>query len=110
MAAQYQIRHAADGRFYFNLTAENNKIILTSEMYAAKEGALGGVDSVRANGPLIERYDRRTSIDEQDYFVLQAANGEIIGQSEMYRSKAAMENGLLAVQRVAAEAAVNDQT
>ncbi|MBL4635858.1 MAG: YegP family protein [Kofleriaceae bacterium] len=31
-----------------------------------------------------ERYDRRTSNADQPYFVLKAANGEIIGKSQMY--------------------------
>jgi hypothetical protein len=101
MTARYQLRTAANGMYYFNLTAENNKIVLTSEMYSAKEGAYGGIESVRLNGPQAERYDRRRSVDGQDYFVLLAANGEIVGQSEMYRSSASLENGLQAVMRVA---------
>lgn len=106
MAAKYRLRLAASGQHYFNLTAENNKIVLTSEMYSSKEAALQGIESVRGNGPLEERYDRRKSIDGQDYFVLRAANGEVIGQSEMYRSTAGVENGIAAVIRVAAEAGV----
>ena len=106
MAARYQLRKAANGQHYFNLTAENNKIVLTSEMYDSKAAAQQGIEAIRLNGPLPERYDRRRSVDGQDYFVLLAANGEIIGQSEMYRSSAALENGLQAVMRVAAAAEV----
>lgn len=106
MAATYRLHLAANGQHYFNLTAENNKIVLTSEMYSSKEAALQGIGSVRENGSLEARYDRRKSIDGQDYFVLRAANGEVIGQSEMYRSTAGVENGIAAVIRVAAEAGV----
>lgn len=106
MAPRYQLRVAANGQYYFNLTAENNKIILTSEMYGSKDGAQQGIEAVRGSGPLAERYERRKSIDGQDYFVLKAANHEVIGQSEMYRSSAALENGILAVMRVAGEAPV----
>jgi uncharacterized protein YegP (UPF0339 family) len=106
MPAQFQLRTAADGQFYFNLTAENNKVILTSEMYRAKDGALRGIESVRSNGILAERFERRRSSDGKDYFVLKAANNEIIGHSEMYDSPAAMENGIQAVQRVAGKATV----
>jgi hypothetical protein len=106
MAARYQLRKAANGQDYFNLTAENNKIVLTSQMYDSKDAAQQGIDSVRVNGPQPERYDRRRSVDGQDYFVLLAANGEIVGQSEMYRSSASLENGLQAVMRVAAAAEV----
>jgi uncharacterized protein YegP (UPF0339 family) len=106
MAPRFQLRTAASGQYYFNLTAENNKISLTSEMYDSKEAAQRGIEAVRGNGPLPERYERRKSIDGQDYFVLKAANFEVIGQSEMYRSSAALENGILAVIRVAGEAPV----
>ncbi len=40
------------------------------------------------------RFERRVAKNEQDYFVLKATNGEIIGKSEMYTTKAAMENGI----------------
>src|SRR3989304_5878128 len=93
MAARYQLRKAANGQHYFNLTAENNKIVLTSEMYDSMAAAQEGIEAVRVSGPEPERYDRRRSVDGQDYFVLQAANGEIVGQSEMYRSSASLENG-----------------
>jgi len=106
MAARYQLRKAANGQHYFNLTAENNKIVLTSEMYDSKAAAQEGIEAVRVSGPEPERYDRRRSVDGQDYFVLQAANGEIVGQSEMYRSSASLENGLQAVMRVAESAEV----
>src|SRR3972149_2523829 len=95
MAARYQLRKAANGQHYFNLTAENNK-----------PAAQQGIEAVRVSGPQPERYDRRRSVDGQDYFVLQAANGEIVGQSEMYRSSASLENGLQAVIRVAESAEV----
>jgi uncharacterized protein YegP (UPF0339 family) len=106
MASRYQLRVAANGQHYFNLTAENNKIVLTSEMYSSKDVARQGIEAVRLNGPLTERYDRRKSVDGQDYFVLLAGNREVIGQSEMYRSTAALENGLQAVMRVAGTAEV----
>lgn len=106
MASHYRLRVAANGQHYFNLTAENNKIVLTSEMYGSEAGAQQGIEAVRVSGPQPERYERRKSVDGQDYFVLKAANHEIVGQSEMYRSSAALENGIQAVMRVAAEAPV----
>ena len=106
MAARYQLRKAANGQHYFNLTAKNNKIVLTSEMYDSKAAAQQGIEAVRVSGPQPERYDRRRSVDGQDYFVLLAANGEVVGQSEMYRSSASLENGLQAVMRVAETAEV----
>jgi len=106
MAASFRLRQAADGQWTFNLTAENNQIILTSETYTTKQAALNGIESVRANGAVAERFERRKSKDGREYFVLKAANHEIIGTSEMYSSAPAMENGVQAVMRVAAAAQV----
>jgi len=109
MSADFQLRQAADGQWYFNLTAENNKVIMTSELYSSKPAALKGIESVRVNGVLAERYERRKSSDGKDYFVLKAANREIIGTSEMYASATAMENGIEAVMRVAATAGIDER-
>ena len=39
MAGKYEIKKAKDGQFHFNLKASNGQIILSSEMYKAKNGA-----------------------------------------------------------------------
>jgi uncharacterized protein YegP (UPF0339 family) len=44
------------------------------------------------------------------YFVLKAARGETIAQSEMYNSKAAAMNGIKSVRKNAAEAKLDDQS
>jgi uncharacterized protein YegP (UPF0339 family) len=94
----------------FNLKAGNGEIILTSERYKAKEGAENGIASVKANAPHAERYDRRASSNGQHYFVLKAANGEVIGTSELYTSAAGMENGIAAVKNDAPTAPIKDLT
>ena len=108
MAAKYELKAAAGGRFMFNLKAANGEIILTSQLYAEKRGALVGIDSVRTNSPLDERYERNIARDDSPYFNLKAANGEIIGRSETYSSTSAMENGIASVKTNGPEAAVSD--
>lgn len=44
------------------------------------------------------------------YFVLKAANGEIIGRSEVYSSEAAAKSGVESVKKNAAVAQIEDQT
>ena len=70
---------------------------MTSELYQAQAAAHNGVKSVQTNAVLDERFERRTSHSGQPYFVLKAANHEMIGQSEMYASTSAMENGIRSV-------------
>jgi uncharacterized protein YegP (UPF0339 family) len=110
MAGKFELKKAKDGQFYFNLKAANGQVILTSEMYKAKSSAENGIESVKKNAPLDERYDRRESKKGEPYFVLLAANKQIIGQSEMYSSVAAMENGINSVKTNAPGASVDDLT
>ena len=44
MSAHYELKSAAGNQFMFNLKAANGEIILTSESYKAKEGALNGIE------------------------------------------------------------------
>jgi uncharacterized protein YegP (UPF0339 family) len=110
MAAKYDLKKTSDGQYMFNLKAANGEVILTSERYKAKSGAQNGIESVRENSPKDERYDRRTASDGFPYFVLKAANGEIIGKSEMYSSTGAMENGIDSVKNNGPDAEINDLT
>lgn len=110
MTGTFELKGTSDQQFMFNLKAGNGEIILTSERYTAKASAQNGIESVRTNAPDDERYERRTSTAEQPYFVLKAANHEIIGKSQMYSSPAAMENGIQSVKTHASDATLDDQT
>ncbi len=110
MAGKYEIKLGASGKFHFNLKAGNGQVILTSQLYADKATAEEGIASVRANSPDDALYERRTSKNDEPYFVLKAGNGQIIGQSEMYSGEAAMENGIASVKTNGPDAAIDDQT
>lgn len=97
MAGKFERKQAKDGQWMFNLKAGNGQVILTSELYTTKAACDNGIASVRTNSPLDERYERKESKSAQPYFVLKAANHQIIGVSEMYSSKSAMENGIESV-------------
>jgi uncharacterized protein YegP (UPF0339 family) len=107
---KFKMFPGVDKQFYFRLQAENGEPILTSEGYVAKAGCENGIESVRENAPLDDRYERNTSTNNKPYFVLKAANGEPIGKSEMYEAEASRENGIEAVKRVAPTASIEDLT
>lgn len=109
MAGSFELKRTSDSQFMFNLKAGNHEVILTSERYTQKQNALKGIDSVRVNAPLDERYERKSS-GSQFYFVLRAANSETLGHSEMYTTKDGMEKGIRSVKENAPDAAVNDKT
>lgn len=110
MSGKFDLKKSTNDQFYFNLKAGNGQVILTSELYKAKASALNGIESVKKNAPLDERYERKVSSKQEPYFVLKAGNGEIIGKSEMYSSNAASENGIESVKTNAPDATVNDLT
>jgi len=110
MAAEYELKTAKNGKFHFNLKAGNGQIILSSEMYESKSAAENGIESVRKNSPDDGRYDRKTSANGKFHFNLKAGNGQVIGSSEMYESKPAMENGVESVKKNGPTAVVDDQT
>ncbi len=110
MAAKFQLNKTATGRFYFNLKAANGEVILSSEVYESKGAAENGIASVKTNAALDARYERKTSVNQAPYFVLKAANQQIIGRSEMYSSASACEHGIASVKMNAAQATRDDLT
>jgi uncharacterized protein len=111
MAAAYDLKHGANGEKYrFNLKAGNGEVVLVSETYESKESALKGIESVKENARHDERFERKSSKRSEPYFVLKAANGQIIGVSEMYSSEAACENGIASVKKNGPLAQLHDHT
>lgn len=109
MSGTYDLKRSGE-QFMFNLKAGNGQTILTSERYASKASAQGGIESVRKNSPIDERYERKVAKDGSPYFNLLAANGEVIGRSEMYSSVAARDNGIASVKTNGPDGVVKDNT
>lgn len=83
MAAKFHLKKAKDGQFHFNLHAANGEIILTSELYKAKDSALGGIESVRKNSQRDGAYEVKPASNGKFHFVLKATNGQVVGQSQL---------------------------
>lgn len=107
---KFQIYLGKDEQFYFRLFAVNGENILGSEGYKAKSSCQNGIESVKENAPLDQRYQRKTTSNGQFYFTLIAANNEPIGRSETYTTARARDNGIESVKKTAPEAVVEDLT
>ena len=94
---KFEVFPAENGQFYFRLKAGNGEIILASEGYTTRASAHDGISSVRSNCQIESRYDRRTASDGRFYFVLKAANGQIIGNSQMYSTPSCVTTGIASV-------------
>ena len=110
MAGKFELKKSKNGKFFFTLHASNGQTILTSEMYEAKASAQNGIESVKKNGAETGRYEKLVGKDGSPYFVLKAANGQVIGQSQMYASEATRDAGVQSCVNHAPEAALDDQT
>jgi len=106
----FEIYRDKSNEFRFRLKAANGQIILASQGYKAKAKAENGIASVRANAPDDAHFGRKEAKNAQPYFVLKANNGEVIGTSEMYSSKTAMETGISSVKTNAPIARLVDMT
>jgi uncharacterized protein YegP (UPF0339 family) len=111
MAARYQVYRDVAGKFRFRLRAENNKIVAVSQAYEQHAGCLNGVKSVQANcnAEVEDMTTEGIRIPNPKYqvfydktcgyrFHLNAINGEIIAQSEGYKTKEGCMVGIKAVQ------------
>lgn len=107
---KFTISKRKNDEYQFNLKAGNGEIILTSEGYTTKTNCQKGIESVRINSQDDTRYDRRVAVNEKEYFVLKARNGEIIGKSQYYSSKSSMEIGIDSVKTNAPTAEIVDET
>ncbi|KAB1153392.1 MULTISPECIES: YegP family protein [Tenacibaculum] len=107
---KFEIKTDKSGQFRFNLKAGNGQVILSSEAYTTKAACNNGIDSVKTNSQNDARFDRLEAKNGSPYFNLKAANGQVIGNSEMYSSKDAMENGIASVKKNAPDATVEDNS
>jgi uncharacterized protein YegP (UPF0339 family) len=87
------------GKSRFNLKAGNHQTILSSEGYASEKGCAGGIASVQKNCSNAKCFEVREAKNGSPYFVLKAGNGEVIGKSEMYKSKSACNKGIASVKK-----------
>ena len=97
MTGYYELKKSGETGFMFNLKAGNHETILTSEIYASKDGALDGIASVQANSPHNDQFERKVATDGSAFFVLTATNGKTIGSSQMYSSDASRDEGIKSV-------------
>lgn len=106
----FAIVKTTNGEFQFTLKASNGQTILSSETYSTKHNCENGIASVRTNAKDDNRFDRKISSNGKSYFNLTAANGQVIGTSQMYESEASREIGIESVKTNAPDATIDDQT
>jgi len=110
MAGWVELSKSTDDQFRFVLKADNAQTILSSQQYAARDSATGGIASVQANCADDSRYERKTASDGRAYFNLKAANQQVIGTSQMYASESSRESGIASVKTNGGTETIKDAT
>ena len=97
-----------NNEFRFRLKADNGQTILSSEGYTSKASCLNGIDSVKKNAVDPKRFNKTTTPGNQFRFALTAANSQIIGTSQNYKTESGRDNGIESVKRNASKAEIKE--
>ena len=108
MAGKFELYEDKAGEYRFRLKAGNGENILASEGYKDKSGATNGIESVKKNASDESRFEEKTSESGKHYFVLKAANHQVIGMSQMYETADGCKNGIKSVMTNAPDARVEE--
>jgi uncharacterized protein YegP (UPF0339 family) len=87
MAGKFELKLSKNNKYFFTLQGGAGQVVLTSEMYETKASAVNGIESVKKNSADDARYHRLAGKDGALYFTLKAANGQVIGQSQMFKDE-----------------------
>ncbi len=107
---RFEIFKGKDDRFYIRLYAANGEQILAGEAYQSRESAKNGIKSIKENATDKDQFVVKEASNEQPFFILKAKNGQEIGRSELYSSKANVEKGIASVMKNAPISEVEDLT
>src|SRR5450432_1647056 len=86
-AGKFELWQASDAQWHFHLKSGNGRILLTSQAYTSRTGAINGVLSTLENGLDTNQF---TVVPAAHGYVLHltAKNNEIISFSQSYSTKA----------------------
>ena len=110
MAGKFEVYKDKAGEFRFRLKAGNGQNILGSEGYKAKASCMNGIESVKKNSQIPDRFEKKSTASGKFTFRLCASNGQCIGTSQTYESESGCDNGMKSVAETAPGASTDDQT
>ena len=110
MAGKFECYKDKAGEFRFRLKAGNGENILSSEGYKAKASCKNGIESVRKNSQIPERFVAKQTSAGKHRFNLMASNGQVIATSQSYSTEASCQAGMKSVAKTAPDATADDQT
>lgn len=98
--ARFEVHQGESGDFYFDVFAKNGQIVVASQHYASEAAAYNGAMAVQADGQQAAAYKLLQATDASWYFNVTALNGQVVGTSETYTTKASAQTAMTAVQKL----------
>jgi len=92
--ARVEVLVGETGKFRFNVHAKNGAIVLSSEQYTTEAAAFNGAFAVQAEGQTATNYSIKENASGGFYFTLSALNGQIIGMSQQYTTRASAASAI----------------
>ena len=108
MGGVFEVYRDKADEYRFRLKASNGQNVLSSEGYSAKAGCMNGIESVKENCKVSERFETYEDKAGKYRFRLKAANGQVIGVGEAYESEASRDAGIESVKRWASESEIKE--
>ncbi|MDX9727338.1 MAG: YegP family protein [Bacteroidales bacterium] len=107
--AKFEVYQSGKNKeFRFRLKADNGQTILSSEGYTTKASCMNGIESVKKNASDVKRFSKSTTPTNMFRFAITAANNQIIGTSQNYKSESGRDNGIESVKKNAAKADIKE--
>lgn len=92
--ARVEFLRGESGQWRFNVHAKNGQIVLSSEQYTTEAAAVNGAVAVQTVGTDATAYAVQQNAAKGWYFTVKADNGQIIGVSQQYTTKAAAQSAI----------------
>ncbi len=108
MSGVFEVYKDKADEYRFRLKASNGQTVLSSEGYAAKAGCMNGIESVKENCKVPERFETYQDKAEKYRFRLKAANSQVIGVGEAYETEDSLASGIESVKRWAMESEIKE--
>jgi uncharacterized protein YegP (UPF0339 family) len=84
------------GAYVFQFVSAEGETLIDSQDYSSRTAALGGLVSVLDNGTNSARYTVTVGADGHARFEVHATNGQVVGTSQVYGTRAAAETAMAA--------------
>ena len=95
-----------DKKHYFRLRNNKGDIVMKSQGYSTKRTCINGIESVRKNSQVPERFDAKVAKNGKHHFNIVARNGQVVATSSRWDVQKACKTTMTSVKKAAVKAKV----